>query len=328
MSDPDTFFSQPYPWQARQWQQLMAMLEGGTLAHALLLAGGAGTGKLDFAHALSNRLLCDTPGGDLACGQCKSCQLQKAGSHPDFKVLSPEDNSKVVKVDQIRALVDFINKKAQYSGYKVVIVSPAEAMNISASNALLKSLEEPGAKTVLLLLSHSPSRLMATIRSRCQKLTFPLPKENEALNWLSEQGVSAAQSLLSVAGGAPLKARDLDGSDVLEQRKEMAAALLSIRQGVLDPVVVASQWEKGLANESLKWLIAWTLDWVRVKLDQPVVNQDLQAVLSEIATSLNTASIFTFCDALKEAREQVQSSSNPNINLMWDHLLIKWAQLH
>lgn len=328
MSDSGTFFSQPYPWQARQWQQLMAMLEGGTLAHALLFAGGAGTGKLDFAHALSNRLLCDTPAGDLACGQCKSCQLQKAGSHPDFKVLSPEDNSKVVKVDQIRALVDFINKKAQYSGYKVVIISPAETMNISASNALLKSLEEPGEKTVLLLLSHSPSRLMATIRSRCQKLAFPLPKENEALNWLSEQGVSAAQSLLSVAGGAPLKARDLDGSKVLEQRKEMAAALLSIRQGVLDPVVVASQWEKGVANESLNWLIAWTLDWVRVKLNQPMVNQDLQAVLSEIATSLNTASIFTFCDALKEAREQVQSSSNPNINLMWDHLLIKWAQLH
>lgn len=327
MSDTVSFSSQPYQWQAKQWQQLMAMLAGGTLPHALLFAGGAGTGKLDFAYALSNRLLCATPDSDLACGQCKSCQLQKAGSHPDFKVLSPEDKSKVVKVDQVRALVDFVNKKAQYSGYKVVIVSPAEAMNISAANALLKSLEEPGAKTVLLLLSHSPSRLMATIRSRCQKLAFPLPKENEALNWLAEQGVSAAQALLSVAGGAPLKALDLDGSEVLAQRKEMAAALLSIRQGVLDPVVVAKQWEKGAANESLKWLIAWTLDWVRVKLDQPMINQDLQAVLSEISASLNLASVFTFCDALKEARQQVQSSSNPNINLMWDHLLVKWAQL-
>lgn len=327
MTQTDTFYSQPYPWQSKQWQQIMAMFQGGALPHALLFAGGEGTGKLDFAQALSSRLLCATPLNELACGQCKSCLLKKAGSHPDFTILSPEEKSKVIKVDQVRSLVDFVNKKAQFAGYKIALIYPAEAMNIAASNALLKSLEEPGEKTLLFLLSHSPSRLMATIRSRCQRLLFPLPQADLALKWLADQHLSQPQALLSVAGGAPLKALSMAESDVLEQRKEMASALLAIRQGDLDPVVLARQWEKTSPSESLQWLIAWTLDWSRVKLDQPMISQDIQSILTDIAASLSQASIFSFCDALKEAREQVLSDANPNINLMWDHLLVKWGQL-
>ena len=327
MNDSTVFLKHPYQWQESQWQHLIKMLNQDKLPHALLFEGIEGTGKLDFAQAFANRLICDSPENNFACGQCKRCQLLMAGSHPDFKMLSPEEKSKIIKVDQVRGMVDFVNKTSQFSGFKVIIINPAEAMNISSSNALLKSLEEPGEKTVFLLVCHRPSSLMATIRSRCQKIVFPQPNENISNNWLEKRGVSDSKALLSVAGGAPLKALSLENSTVLVQRQEMLEALLKLRKQEIDPVVVARQWEKNSSIESLHWLISWTLDWVRVKNSQPLNSHDQQAVLVDIASSLNQASIFTFWDTLKEALQQVQSNSNPNINLMWDDLLIKWVHL-
>ena len=327
MNESAVFLNHPYQWQGSQWQHLIKILNQDKLPHALLFEGIEGTGKLDFAQAFANRLLCDGAENDFACGHCKRCQLLIAGSHPDYKVISPEEKSKVIKVDQIRSMVDFVNKKSQFSGFKVIIINPAEAMNISSSNALLKSLEEPGEKTVFLLVSHRPSSLMATIRSRCQKIVFPHPNESLSINWLDQQGVSASKALLSVAGGAPLKALSLENSSVLEQRQDMLDALLKLRKQELDPVVVARQWEKNSSIECLQWLISWTLDWVRVKNSQPLKSYDQQSVLVDIASSLNQSSIFTFWDTLKEALQQVQSNSNPNINLMWDDLLIKWVHL-
>ena len=327
MNESTTFLKHPYQWQDSQWQHLIKMLNQDKLPHALLFEGIEGTGKLGFARAFANLLICDSPENGFACGQCKRCLLLIAGSHPDFKMLSPEEKSKIIKVDQVRSMVEFVNKKSQFSGFKVIIINPAEAMNISSSNALLKSLEEPGEKTVFLLVCHRPSSLMATIRSRCQKIVFPHPNENLGINWLDEQGVSDSKALLSIASGAPLKALSMESSTVLAQRQEMLAALLKLRKHELDPIVVARQWEKNSSIECLQWLISWSLDWVRVKNSQPLKSHDQQAVLVDIAFSLNQSSIFTFWDVLKEALQQVQSNSNPNINLMWDDLLIKWVHL-
>ena len=327
MNESSAFLKHPYQWQESQWQHLIKMLNQDKLPHALLFEGIEGSGKLDIARAFANRLICDSPENNSACGQCKRCQLLTAGSHPDFKILSPEEKSKIIKVDQIRSMVDFVNKKSQFSGFKVIIINPAEAMNISSSNALLKSLEEPGEKTVFLLVCHRPSSLMATIRSRCQKISFPHPNKNLSINWLDEQGRSNSKALLSIAGGAPLKALSLDSSTVLAQRQEMLSALLKLRKHELDPIVVARQWEKNSSIECLQWLISWTLDWICVKNNQPLKSHDQQAVLVDIASSLNQASIFIFWDALKKALQQVQSNSNPNINLMWDDLLISWVHL-
>lgn len=153
-----------YPWQDALWQQLAGRTQH---AHAYLLHGPAGIGKRALAERLMARLLCQQPAGLDACGQCKSCYLLAAGTHPDNYILEPEEADKAIKVDQVRDLVSFVVQTAQLAGRKVVLVEPTESMNINAANALLKSLEEPSGQTVLLLISHQPSRLLPTVKSRC-----------------------------------------------------------------------------------------------------------------------------------------------------------------
>ena len=161
-----------YPWQENLWQQLAGRAQH---AHAYLLHGPAGIGKRALAERLMARLLCLSPSGLDACGNCKSCHLLAAGTHPDNFVLEPEEADKPIKVDQVRELVEFVVQTAQLGGRKVVLLEPAEAMNLNAANALLKSLEEPSGNTVLLLISHQPSRLLPTIKSRCVQQACPLP---------------------------------------------------------------------------------------------------------------------------------------------------------
>lgn len=122
-----------------------------------------------MAERLMARLLCQQPQGLDACGGCKACMLLKAGSHPDNFVLEPEEADKPIKVDQVRELVAFVVQTAQLGGRKVVLIEPVEAMNVNASNALLKSLEEPSGDTVLLLVTHQPSRLLRLSRAAASR---------------------------------------------------------------------------------------------------------------------------------------------------------------
>ena len=130
-------------------------------------------------------LLCQHPAGGRACGQCKGCQLLAAGTHPDFFLLEPEEPEKPIRVDQVRELVDFVVQTAQLGGRKVVLLEPAEAMNLNSANALLKSLEEPSGDTVLLLISHQPSRLLPTIKSRCVQQACPQPSAEQSRAYLA-----------------------------------------------------------------------------------------------------------------------------------------------
>src|SRR3989338_1387098 len=159
-----------YPWHQPLWQQLQEQIAQQRLPHALLLTGPAGVGKLAFAQALARYLLVDLQGATL---REKNANLFDAeDGHPDYRLLEPEGKLGLIKVDMIREVVDFLTETAQQGGYRIVILQHAERMNVAASNALLKTLEEPGAKTVLLLLSSQPALLLPTVRSRCQVLAF------------------------------------------------------------------------------------------------------------------------------------------------------------
>ena len=151
MSD---FPSHPYPWQLQEWQQLSQQIAAKKLPHALMFAGAKGIGKRHLAEALAQLLLCLSPIEGTPCGKCRGCMLNKAQNHPDLIVISPEEGAKGIKVDQVRALIEDLGKTAQQGGYKVVVLEPAEAMNANAANALLKSLEEPAASTLLILVCH------------------------------------------------------------------------------------------------------------------------------------------------------------------------------
>lgn len=214
-----------YPWQKLVWERLRGTHE--RLPHALLLHGRAGIGKLTLAEHFVQFLLCESARGTRndPCGVCDACRWFLAGHHPDARVIEPEaiarralgegdeagpskagKPSREIKVDQVRELAAFLNVGSHRGARRVAIVHPAEDMNLSAANALLKGLEEPPGGAVFILVAHRPARLLPTIRSRCVPVPVPLPSEQAAIAWLGEQGVADAARWLRFTGGAPLHA--------------------------------------------------------------------------------------------------------------------------
>ena len=143
-----------YSWQMSQWQDLQRLIVSGRLPHALLLAGPDSIGKLRFARSLAGFLLCESPSQLAACGQCRSCHFQIDASNPDYREICPEEGKRQIGIDQVRSLQSFSAQHAHRNdGKKVVVIHPAEAMNVFTANALLKTLEEPSAGTILILLT-------------------------------------------------------------------------------------------------------------------------------------------------------------------------------
>jgi DNA polymerase-3 subunit delta' len=239
------------PWQLRIYAQAAASLEAGRLGHALLFAGPAQLGKRAVATRLAQRLLCENRRADgEPCGQCRACHLLEAGTHPDYQFISFVPNKEGTRlrteivIEQIREVSERLSLTPQYGGAQIVILDPAEAINHAASNALLKTLEEPVAGRYLWLISAHPARLSATIRSRCQKLEFRLPPENESLSWLRARGHSepGAREALEAARGHPGLADEWLQGNGFAVRREVAADLAKLSRGELAVADAAQRW--------------------------------------------------------------------------------------
>lgn len=321
----------PLPWQQPYWEQLLSSKEQNHLPHGLLLRGPQGTGKSQFALAFAQYMLCKEPSGGVACGRCKSCQLLKVGTHPDLLVIEPEEEGKAIKIDQIRSVLDFSAKSAQFGGYRVILICPAEAMNVNASNALLKCLEEPGVDTLLVLVSHQISGVLATIRSRCQSIDFPIPDAKESLPWLVDMvsDQEKADQLLRVANGAPLMAVQLNDRDWLKEREVIVRSWLAVYQGKLDPIKAAETWLGFSVLEIINWLLAWQIDFNRFCAagEQVVVNQDLVPAFKVMSTQISPAKSHAFYDHLQRMRGMLESQANPNLQLLVEDLLMRWSQI-
>ncbi len=264
------------PWQQRALRPALGALASGRLGHALLLTGPARIGKRVAAEALARRLLCgEAEGAALACGQCRSCRLFVAGSHPDTSVIMLEENPKTGKlrteivVEQIRRLGEWFALTPQFGGAQVAIIDPADVMNGNAANALLKTLEEPLPGRYLLLLAARAGRLPATIRSRAQRLAFALPPTEEALAWLSERGHGgdAAEDALRQAEGHPGQALAWIESDDLALRREIVADLRALAEGRAWAASVAETWVADERLESrLRFAAGHALEQARASL--------------------------------------------------------------
>lgn len=173
-----------YPWLNEFKLPLDTAYGASKLHHGILLSGQAGIGKAEFAQDIAQSILCNASSSQLqSCGQCKSCQLQQAGTHPDKLIIGQEN--KTIGIDEIRKVAQFVQSSAGQNANKVVIIHHAESMTVAAQNALLKTLEEPNAQRYLLLVSHEPMRLGATIRSRCLCYNLTINQPELVTNWLA-----------------------------------------------------------------------------------------------------------------------------------------------
>ena len=295
----------------------------------VLLWGPEGVGKQGFAMRFAQSLLCVSPDGNgQPCGHCRHCQVFLAGNHPDLQLIAPEADSKSneIKVDRIRDLAEGASLTAKTGGHKLVIIRPADRMNNAAANSLLKTLEEPTANTVLLLLTDRPSRLLPTIRSRCQRFAFALPNREEALTWLQQRIRSGQpQTLLDLAGGAPLKALAMDDPEILAQYQKALRDFLDLAQARIDPVKLAERWTKYDNKRLLEWLLGWLIDSLRLKVsaDPPMLfNRNEIQTLQHGVKGLNSRTLQRFLGEVYEARNLTDSNLNPQ--LMWERLLLEW----
>ncbi|MBU6416363.1 MAG: DNA polymerase III subunit delta' [Xanthomonadaceae bacterium] len=239
----------PLPaWCRSQWNVLAARAANGTLPHALLLCGPAGLGKRALTEAFVRARLCESPRAEGACGSCRTCKLLAAGTHPDRMLVTLEPNPKTgvmrkeIVVDQIRDLSSRLAMASQLGGWQIVVIDPADAMNVSAQNALLKTLEEPSDASLIVLVADQPWRLGATIRSRCQRLDFAVPPQEEALAWLSARGVESAEAVLAAAGGNPGQAWLLAEQGGMQRRQEVARDLLALAAGRAQAREIGKTW--------------------------------------------------------------------------------------
>lgn len=334
--------SVPLPWQENQWQRLLGQEQAGKLAHAYLLAGPPGLGKLIFARRFARYLLCSNKKKGQPCGSCHNCSLAKQG-HPDLLMIAPQEGSRDVKIAQIRELAEFILLTSHAGGARIVIVDHAHAMNSSSANALLKTLEEPTAQTYLFLISDAPGTLLPTIRSRCQRVQFIAPALEGAAAWLRQQLVSGTEedevSLLAAAGNRPLYALELAHSGNLEVQQDFqrrVCHLLLGKESIPALVTLAGKLgEKaavGYLSQISTILIKYLLEERSVAESNSAVvalAQQLESAAGPPGNSLKAklASLLEFYELAQQAQQQLGSSSNPNAQLIIESLLWRWRQL-
>lgn len=311
---PHPSHAERYPWHARAWSAVTRDLA--RLPHALLLHGQPGLGKGAFAWRLAQTLVCVTPrDGRSACGECTSCRLFRAGTHPDLLAIGLEEESRQITVDQIRSVGGFLALRPHTASRKVVIVAPADAMNLAAANSLLKVLEEPPAGSVLLLVSSRVARLPATIRSRCAAVAFGVPAREEAVAWLTSRGIGRPDSVLEVAGGAPLAALELDRSGGLAEREEVLRAFDAVRSGREDPIRCAALCKATGAARCL----AWIQDELARRIATAMTGDGEDKNQREIKL------LFELLDHISQSRSLLETPLDET--LLLEDVMIRWSRI-
>ena len=307
-----------FPWHAEHWQHALHLLAHERLAHANLLTGPAGIGKLAFCLHYMQTINCTQPGTDQhACEQCGNCRLFKARTHPDVRWLNVDEAADQIKVDDIREINEFMVLSRQQGAYKIVCINHAERINTNAANALLKTLEEPPANSVLFLVSQYADRLLATIRSRCQTWKFRVPDKALALAWLHQQAKSdTLQTLLAISGDRPLLALALHETGLGETRAVFFKDVGLLMKKKVTPTSLSAKLQNTELEQLVVWQQAWCTDLIRCHYASPPMhleNPDLYQGLHQLVGRVNVSLLFGFWDKLIELRRLATTPLNKRL---------------
>jgi DNA polymerase-3 subunit delta' len=309
------------PWLAGAQRRVRAALAARRLPHALLLTSAPGLGAEYLANWLTALALCESS-NPRPCGACASCLLLRSDSHPDAYAVRLEENAQQIKIDQVRSLIESLVLKSYRGGYKVGVIESAEALNASAANALLKTLEEPTADTLLILIARPAHRLPATIASRCMRLPLSAPSAPAARAWLSDRspantaGAHSWDAALALAGGAPLVALELDGTGLAALDADMQESLQHLCAGSVDVTLLAERWIKSDLGLRIAWLENWITRRVYTGLGAAPSHQSAEPVrLPAALLKAKIRSLFELLDAARELRRLASTSMNQQLAL-------------
>ena len=317
--------AQVYPWQQTVWDTLTGRFP--KLGHGLLFYGKKGCGKEAFAQYFLAWILCaNRHANNAPCGECGSCLWLKSDTHPNYVHISTDEENKKqnakIKIEKIRDLLPFVQQTVD--GWRVIVIEPAEALNMSSANALLKTLEEPGDRVVIILLADHYLKLPATIRSRLQHFALDRISEVQAGEYLSQQlpdlDQTQKQLLLNLSNQMPLQAMQLAQAEWLNKRQEFLNDWQKLVTQKNMPMAIATKWNKALSFSDFAQMFEYLLcDLICVKLNQQGKNPDLD--LSVLSEQYTLEFLFTSYSDLQQSKQLIEQ--NVQSNLVLDQLCIK-----
>ncbi len=312
------------PWLEGAQQRLRASNAAQRLPHSLLLLSTPGLGAEQLANWIAALALCESR-EPRPCGACASCQLLRSDSHPDFHPVRLEEDAQQIKVDQVRGLIESLSLKSYRGGYKVGVIEGAESLNVNGANAFLKTLEEPTADTVLIMIARPNHRLPVTIASRCLRLVLTPPPAESAAAWLEAhaarrpEAATAARSwdaALALAGGAPLKALEFDALQIAALDEDMRESLRQLAAGSVDVTLLAERWLRSNPGLRLTWLENWITRRVHEWIGTGTSHQSAERVrLPAALLKPKIRALFELLDAARELRRLASTGMNQQLAL-------------
>jgi DNA polymerase-3 subunit delta' len=301
------------PWLVPAFHELTAALERGRLAHALLIHGPTGWGEGLLANALALAIV----------GAPADAPSASQYAHPDLRWLAPEKPGSQIKVDDVRALADFVAHTSSSGPNKVAVIAEAEAMNDAAANALLKTLEEPPPRTYLVLATTRPAALPPTVRSRCQSVFIRTNDRAKARAWLeartSDVDVARRESLGFEYADAPLEILEAIARDEAPLEPQLAKAL--------DPAAPIMGVADALAKQDLDSVVTRWMRYLTRELDRRARAAAAESALSRALDGASGEKLHGFWGELVWAKRLLVGTSNPNKRLLLEALLLGWRDL-
>ncbi len=307
-----------YSWLTPVWSEWKKSLDAERFPNSVIVNAPEGLGVDALISQLTDALMCTNYESE-ACGFCHSCELMKSGSHPDFHVISPEKEGKSITVDQVRASNRWAQESSQLGGLRVILLEPAEAMNESASNALLKTLEEPSSQCIFILLTRNSNRLMPTIISRCQQFNVVSPQLEAGSAWLDgEVGKAVPPYILALNDNAPLKAKAMFEEGGVGTSEKVFDGFVNIVKGTQPDML---KFSAELAKDpliQLGWL--WHLLSDVQKLHFGLANNAITPSANALCEVMSYQSAYTAAHKLLILIEQLKQHPGLNTEL----LIMNW----